>query len=74
MSKCSNLVQKDFKSRHDWVGKVIHGELCKKLRFDHTNKWYMHEPESVLENETNQIQWDLKTRTDQLIAAKRPDQ
>ena len=39
--KCSNLVQKEYKTRHDWVGKVIHRELCKKLKFDHTNKWYM---------------------------------
>ena len=30
-------------SKHDWVGKVIHREMCKKLKFDHINKWYMHE-------------------------------
>ena len=29
-------VQKDTK--HDWVVKVVHRELCKKLKFDHTNK------------------------------------
>ena len=34
------------------VGKVIHWELCKKLPFDHLNKWHMHNPESILENET----------------------
>ena len=26
----------------DWVGKVIHWEMCKKLKFDHINKWYIH--------------------------------
>ena len=31
-------------SRHDLVGQVIHWEMCKKFRFDHTNKWYMHVP------------------------------
>ena len=31
---------------------VIHLELCKRLTFDHTTKWDMHKPESVLENET----------------------
>ena len=45
--------------RHDWVGKVIHCELCKKLKFDYTTKWYMHKPESVLENEMHKIIWDL---------------
>ena len=24
--------------------------LCKKSKFDHTNKWYMHKMESVLES------------------------
>ena len=27
-----------------WVGTVIHWEMCKKFKFDHTNKWYMHNP------------------------------
>ena len=34
------------------MGKMMHWELCKKLKFDHANKWYMHNPESILENET----------------------
>ena len=45
------LAQKKYKTRHDRVGKVIHRELCKKFNFDHMNKWYMRNPESVLENE-----------------------
>ena len=36
ISECSKLVQKEKKTRHDWVGKVIHKELCKKLKFDPT--------------------------------------
>ena len=30
------LAQKVYKTKHDRVGKVIHLELCKKLKFDHT--------------------------------------
>ena len=41
-----------YKTRHDWVGMGIHWELCKGLKFDHTNKWYIHKLESVQENET----------------------
>ena len=41
ISEGSKLAQKEYKSRHDWVGKVIHWELCKKLKLHHTNKWYM---------------------------------
>ena len=48
ISECSKLAQKEYKTRHDWMGKVIHWELYKKLNFDHANKWYMHNTESVL--------------------------
>ena len=61
-------------SRHDWVGMRIHWELCKRLKFDHTTKWYMYKPESVLENEMNKILWDFKMLSDFLISARRPDQ
>ena len=54
-SKCSKLMQKKYKKRHNWVGKGIHWELCKKLKFNHTTKWYIHKPESLLKNETHKI-------------------
>ena len=28
ISECSKLVQKEYKTTHDWVGKAIHWELC----------------------------------------------
>ena len=63
-SECSKLPQKDYKTRHEWVGKVIHWELCKKLKFDHTTKWY--------------IEWDAYNSlgfwdTDHLILVRRRD-
>ena len=59
ISECSNLAQKEYKTRHAWVGKVIHWEMCKKFKYDHTDKWYMHNPASVLENDTHKILWDF---------------
>ena len=29
MSECSKLALKEYKTRQDWVGKVIHWEMCK---------------------------------------------
>ena len=29
LCKCSKLAQREYKTRHDWVEKVIHWELCK---------------------------------------------
>ena len=52
ISECSKLAQKEYKTRQDRVGKVIHWEMCKKLKFEHTNKWYMHNLASVLKNDT----------------------
>ena len=55
------------------VGKVILWEMCKKCNFDHTSKWYMHNPAPVLENDTHKLLWDFDIHTDHLISARRPD-
>ena len=58
----------------DWVGMVTHWELYKKLKFDPANKWCVHNPESILENETHKIFWDFYIQMDHLISARRLDQ
>ena len=73
ISECSKLAQKEYKARHDWVGKVIHWEMWKKFKFYHTNKWYMHNPAPVVENVTYKLLWDFDIHTDHLISARRPD-
>ena len=73
ISECSKLAQKEYKTRHDWVGNVIHREMCKKFRFDHTSKWHMHNPVRVLENDTHKLLWDFDIHTNHLISARRPD-
>ena len=73
ISECSKLAQKEYKTRHGWMGKEIHWELWKKLKFNHTNKWYLHNLESVLENETHKLLWDFELQTNHLISVRRPD-
>ena len=73
ISECSKLAQKEYKTRHDWLGEVIHWEMSKKLKYDHTNKWYMHNPEFLRENETHKLLSDFKIQTDHLILASPPD-
>ena len=53
---------------------VIHWELCKKLRFNHTTKWYIHKPEYILEDETHKILWDFEIQTDHQVLARWLDQ
>ena len=63
----------EVQSETRWVGKVIHWEMCSKVQFDHTNKWYMHNPAPVLENDSHKLLWDFNIQTDHLIPARRPD-
>ena len=60
-------------TKHDWVGKVIHWEMCKKFKFDHTNKWCMQNPARVLENDKDKLLWDFDIQTDPLISTRRPE-
>ncbi len=55
----------EYTARHDWVGKVIHWEMCQKFKFDHAND--MHNPAPVLENDTQKLLWDFDIETDHLI-------
>ena len=73
ISECSKLRKKEYKARHDWVGKVIHWEMSKKFKFDHANKWYMHNLAPVIENDTHKLLWDFNIQTDHQISARRPD-
>ena len=49
---------------------MTHGE---KLKFDQTYKCYMHNPTTVLENETYNLQWDFHIQTEHLNSARRQD-
>ena len=71
--ECSKFAQKEYKTRYDWVSKVINWEMCKKFKFDHTNKWYMHNPAPVQENDTHKPPGDFDIHSDHLISARRPD-
>ena len=70
LSESSKLAQDEYMTRHDWAGKVIHRELRKMFKFDHTNKWCMHNMECVLENEMHKILCDFEIQTDHLISGR----
>ena len=50
VSGCSKLAQKEYKRRHHNLGKIVHWKLARKCNFEAGDKWYEHEPESVLED------------------------
>ena len=55
ISECSKIEQKSKRAgMTEWEG------WSKRLKFDHTTKWYMHKQESVQENETHTFLWYLE--------------
>ena len=51
---------------------MIYWELYRKSKLEHTDKYYLHQPESVLENETHKILWNFEIQMDHPISSKRP--
>ena len=60
ISEWSKLAQKEYKTRHNWVDKMIDWELWKYSKFDHSNKLYVHNLEFVLENETHKLLYEIR--------------
>ena len=55
VSGYSKLAQKEYKRRHDTLGKIVHWKLARKCNFEAADKLYKHGPDSVLENEDYKI-------------------
>ena len=73
VSGCEKLAQKEYKRRYENVAKKVHWDLCKMNGLEHTEKWYEHVPEEVVENEEVKVLWDIDVQCDNVIEARRPD-
>ena len=73
ISERRKLAQAEYKTRHDWVDKVIHWEICKILKCDHAKKWYIQNSVSDLENVTHKLLLVSVVQTNYLISTRRPD-
>ena len=69
VSGCSKLALKEYKRRHDNLGKIVHWKFARKCK----DKWYKNEAETVLEIEGYKILWDFSIETDNVIEARRTD-
>ena len=67
------LAQREYKRRYDWVGRKIQWEICRKVGFDINEKWYKHQPERIVENDTWKTLWVVTIQIDHVIEAGRPD-
>ena len=53
------MAQREYKRRHEWVGRKIHWEACRKIVFDVNEKWCKHKPEKVVENGYGILQYKM---------------
>ena len=48
VSESSKLAQKEYKRRHDWIGRRIHWKICVENGIHVKSKWHEHQPEALL--------------------------
>ena len=73
ISGCPTIVNTEYLQRRDRVAKFIHWTLYKHYEIPHTEKWYEHTPEPVVEGKNVTILWDFTVHRDRKIDANRPD-
>ena len=73
VSGCDKLAQKDYKRRYNNVAKKFHWDLCKRHDIVRQDKWHDHIPDSVAENASVKLLFDINIQCDNVIEARRPD-
>ena len=64
-SECCKQAAKEYNTRHGWVGKMTHGVLSRRFKFEYAIKRFMDKAESVPAKDThkNLWFWDGSTNT-----------
>ena len=69
----SKLAQRECKRRHDNVARMAHSNLRKIFNFEDSEKWYLHNPQTVTENLNLGQIWDVNIQFDNVTMERRPD-
>ena len=70
---CSALAGKQHRKRHDKLGKKVHWLLCKKFETECEDKWFSHQPKSVLQNYKCKTLRNFTIQTNKEIEHRRAD-
>ena len=71
-SEYSKLAQREYKRRHNWIGRHIHWEICGTNGVLFKSKWYEHQPEMVIGNDSCKILWNFAVQKNHFITSRRP--
>ena len=72
VSECPKLAQKEYKRRHDWIKRRIQWKISGANGIHVKPKWYEHQQDEVIENDSCKILWDLTVQTDHFVTARKP--
>ena len=67
MAGCPELAKTEYLHRHDKAASYLHWNICKELNINVEEKWYEHEPQTVIERDNITILWDMPIQTDREI-------
>ena len=73
VSECSILAQREFKRRHGNVARMVPQKLCEEFNLEKSEKWHLHNPQTVSENVNHKLIWDMNIQCDNIIVERRPD-
>ena len=59
--------------RHDKVAAYIHWKICQNYKVKAAEKWYEHQPPTVIDTDSVTILWDMPVHTDRELKANKPD-
>ena len=48
-------------------------KLCKKFSLEKSQKWYLHNPQTVSKKVNHKLIWDMNIQCDNIIVERRPD-
>ena len=73
VSECSKLAQRKYKRMHGNVARMVHWKLCEKFNLEKSEKWYLHNPQTVSENVNHKLIWDMNIQCENVMVERRPD-
>ena len=71
--ECSKLAQLEYKKSHDKIDGAVHWSLCETYHIKHSEQWYQHMTELVIETDSVKILWDMNIQTDHVTEHRQPD-
>ena len=71
---CSAMAPTDYTDRHNQVASIIHWNICRHLQVPVESRWYRHQPDRLVNKETEGIMamWDTAIPTARKMKANRP--